>query len=215
VAGIEKKQRLRIFKPGDHVLVREIWDGRVWSARPEIVVKDTPELVALWKPKGAIWKRPRNPDGGEVTPQTRKDRQWVMADTEWYGEGNLRLNVPGSLFSVLVFWNEGWEKVSYWYINLEEPLTRTGRGFDYLDMLLDAVVEPDLKNWRWKDEGELKEAIEIGIISRKRAQELHKEGERAVNILRTGSSVYNGWEKWRPDPSWKVPVLPDDWDAVD
>jgi hypothetical protein len=24
-----------------------------------------------------------------------------------------------------------------------------------------------------------------------------------------------GWEEWRPDPSWTVPVLPVDWDRRD
>jgi len=33
-------------------------------------------------------------------------------------------------------------------------------------------------------------------------------------MLQSGKSVFNGWEKWRPDPAWTVSVLEDGWDVV-
>jgi hypothetical protein len=30
----------------------------------------------------------------------------------------------------------------------------------------------------------------------------------------SGKSIFNSWEKWRPDPAWKVPVLPEGWDVL-
>jgi protein associated with RNAse G/E len=102
----------------------------------------------------------------------------------------------------------------YWYINLEYPLTRTDTGFDYTDMLLDILVEPDLKNWRWKDADEFQEAVDIGLISSQEAKMFRAEGEKALKLLQSGKSVFNAWEHWHPDPSWLVPVLPDGWDII-
>jgi hypothetical protein len=97
---------------------------------------------------------------------------------------------------------------------LEDPLQRTARGFDYVDQILDIVVAPDLKTWRWKDEDELEEAIALGLILPERARSMRAEGENVVRMLQSGKSIFNGWENWRPDPSWPVPTLPEDWDSV-
>ncbi len=101
-----------------------------------------------------------------------------------------------------------------WYINLEEPLRRTAMGFEYLDQFLDVIVKPDLSGWRWKDEDELEEAIALGLISRGKASAMRVEGEKVAVWIQSGKSPFNGWEKWRPDPSWKAPVLPDGWDKI-
>ena len=58
---MQTKQR-NPFEPGQPVLVREIWHGLLWTARPEIVVQDTPGLLALYIPRGAHWKQARSLD---------------------------------------------------------------------------------------------------------------------------------------------------------
>ena len=128
---------IKPFLPGQPVLVREIWHGLRWTARPEIVVQDTPELLALYIPRGARWKQARSPNGTKVSISSRKTGEWKLADAVWQFEGRLRLAVPGSKYSVLAFWNDNHESLLYWYINLEEPLTRTARGFDYMDQFKD------------------------------------------------------------------------------
>ena len=35
----------KIWKPGDIVAMRGIYDQRVWSAQPAIIIKDSPEEV--------------------------------------------------------------------------------------------------------------------------------------------------------------------------
>ena len=45
-------------RPGDVVAIREIWDGRVWYARPAVVVKDEPNLTMLHVPPGVTCKEP-------------------------------------------------------------------------------------------------------------------------------------------------------------
>ena len=202
------------FKSGQSVLVREIWHGKVWSARPEIVVQDTPELLALYKARGTQWKQSRSPDGAKLRGQSRRTGQWKLWDAVWNVEGNLRLNIPGSHYSVLAFWNDNHESLKDWYINLEYPLVRTDRGFDYTDMILDVIVTPDLKNWHWKDEDEFQEALDLGLISPQEAKMFRTEGEKALKLLQSGKSIFNNWENWKPDPSWQTPALPEGWDVV-
>jgi hypothetical protein len=210
MTSVERKP----FNPGQPVLVREIWQGKVWSARPEIIVQDTAELLVLYKASGTPWKQPVAPEGNEVTARNRKAGNWQLRDTVWHGEGNLRLTVPGSHFSVITFWNDGHDSLRYWYVNLEDPLHRTRFGFDYLDMILDVIVEANLAHWHWKDEDDFDLAQKLGLIPADRASFLRLEGERAVKMLQSGESIFNGWGNWRPDPSWQVPTLPEGWDIV-
>jgi hypothetical protein len=49
--------------PGEHVLLREVCQGKVWTLRPVIVVVDAPELVALDEP----WDK-RRPDPAWTPP---------------------------------------------------------------------------------------------------------------------------------------------------
>jgi predicted RNA-binding protein associated with RNAse of E/G family len=115
---------------------------------------------------------------------------------------------------VLVFWLEEHSVHRDWYINLEDPLRRTFIGFDYMDQLLDIIVQPDLTGWFWKDEDEFQEAQESGLISPEKAGEMRADGERVVRMILSGKSIFNGWEHWKPDPAWKIPALPEGWDKV-
>ena len=54
-----------MWSRGDSVAVREIWHGRVWKARPWIVVQDEPDLLVLWLPAGS---RTMVPKGKPVLP---------------------------------------------------------------------------------------------------------------------------------------------------
>jgi len=201
------------FKPGQTVLVREIWQGKVWTARPMVLVQDTKEMVGLYWVPGTPWKAAKSRQGGYISAFDRKLLNWELHDVILEGGGTLRLSVPGAKYSVLIFRNTG-DTIRNWYINLEDPLTRTNKGFDYTDKILDIIVEPDLKTWHWKDEDEFQEARDLGLISHKEARAFRSEGKKALKLLQSGRSIFNGWEHWKPDPSWKVPVLPDGWDII-
>ena len=99
-----------MWSPGDQVLLREIWNGRVWTARPMTVVRDSPALLALYIAPGTRWKKPITPQG-EWARMAIGD--WRLADDVWTGQGSLRLTTPGDGHSVLLFWGEsgdGWER---------------------------------------------------------------------------------------------------------
>jgi hypothetical protein len=140
--------------------------------------------------------------------------EWTLRDIGW-PTSCLRLHAPGAHHDVLVFWTPDHGRLSHWYVNLQTPLRRTALGFDYTDLVLDAVVSADRASWRWEDEDELAEALALGLLSPGRAAFLRAEGERAIARLRARRRPYDaGWERWRPDPSWPVLPLPPGWAAL-
>jgi hypothetical protein len=192
-----------------------MWQGRPLSLRPEIVVQDKPELMAFYLADGTAYKRARSLSTGSPAAANDRFTQNVIPVTEpWLGGYRLRLSIPGACCSVLLFWNTAGGQLQRWYINMETPLQRTDFGFEYDDLLLDIVAVADFSKWFWKDEKDLKEAVALEFVSREQAAGLYREGERAANWIQSGNSPFNGWEKWRPEPAWEVPVFPDGWDVI-
>lgn len=110
------------------------------------------------------------------------------------------------LWSVWLFWEPGWQFAG-WYINLETPIRREGPHVYAEDHGLDVWVTPDRSCHR-KDE--LEAAVTHGYCSAKQAALITCNAglaEAAVASWRPPFS--DGWEDWRPDPSWVMPPLPD------
>jgi len=204
------------FHPGQTVVIREMYQGKPLEIRPEIIVKDSPEMIAFYLGPGTILKKAFTGDDKEAGIKDIASLDWIFKDALWSYGHRLRLTVPGAAYSVLLFWKhpEMTHEFYFYFTNLEEPFCRTPIGFDYTDQYLDIIPKPDLSAWHWKDEDELAEAVELGLISQDRAAFLYTEGERVANWLQSGKSPFNGWENWRPDPSWKIPVLPEEWDKI-
>ena len=138
----------RSWRPGDRIVLREIWRGQVRSGRPYTVVEDGPSRLVLYAQAGVPWVRPIQPDG---TPLRMRGPSWTLRE-EVSTDETLRIIAPGSRHSVILFWTAGFQELLQWYVNLEEPLVRTPIGFDYLDQMLDIVIAADLSSWTWKDE---------------------------------------------------------------
>jgi hypothetical protein len=49
--------------------------GSLWSAKPEIVVHDTPGRLVLYLPAGTPWKKPISKDG---TPLRLTPEDWIL-----------------------------------------------------------------------------------------------------------------------------------------
>lgn len=192
-----------MFRNGDAVAVREIWKGRVWKARPYIVVHDRPDQIALYLPQGSPTKTPP----GSGIPRD----EWTLEDGEFRHEA-LRLTHPGAAHSVLLWDADGFVG---WYVNFERPLTRSHVGFDYLDLELDLRVRPD-RRVEVLDEDEFDEAQRLGVISPEEAASVWGEADRVRGaIARWDSPFRDGWETWRPHPAWTAaPSLPEGWDRV-
>ena len=121
------------------------------------VVEDAEEQITLFIPAGAHWMAPfRN--GKRLKIQ---EAEYELIEQP-YKAHVLSFAWPGNSAAVLLFYGSDWSP-SHWYVNLEEPLRRSPVGFDTLDHKLDVIVELD-GSWRWKDEDQLVDIIERGLL---------------------------------------------------
>jgi hypothetical protein len=198
------------WEPGAQILLRSIWQGWLWFAFPCIVVRDEPDLIALWTPAGTRFKGGLALDG---RPTRLPFPGMRHVDLVMRDGGVLRLARPGAAHDVWARWSPDGSRFTGWKVNLQDPLRRTRLGFDTMDHLLDLVVAPDLSSWHWKDADELDQAVELGRFSAAQAREIRAEGDRALEAVRARGWPYaDGWEHWAPPPNWGIPDLPDDWD---
>ncbi|MBO8193830.1 DUF402 domain-containing protein [Streptomyces oryzae] len=182
--------------------------------RPVTVVRDTAELLAAWMAPGTPCVRPELADGTPISREplaTRYTKPRRTAFAHWSGMGVLKLARPAEPWSVWLFWENGWRFKNF-YVNLEEPRLRWPGGVDSEDHFLDLAVRPD-GSWEWLDEDEFAAAQHAGLLDEAQAARIREAGRQAVEAVRSwGSPFADGWERWRPDPAWPVPELPDDWD---
>lgn len=122
----------------------------------------------------------------------------------------LALYDADSWHSVLLFWSIDWQ-FKFWYVNLQTPLRRLRRGFASQDMVLDIVVRPDM-TWGWKDVDEFEVLATEGFFSAEEEASVRAAADRMVAVIENrGAPFCIGWEDWRPDENWQVPLLPQDW----
>ena len=206
-------------EPGRTVVVQEIWEERVWAARPHRVVHDEGDQVALWFPRGTMWKAPTTPPNrlrhenrGERLATCALSGEWVFRDAEWDVD-TLVLLREDAWHAVWVSWLRDGRPYG-WYVNLQRPISRTTRGFETMDLVLDLIIDPD-RTWRWKDEDELETWVERGVCVPELAQRLRAEGlEVAARAERDEPPFSEPWHEWRPDPSWELPELPEGWNVL-
>lgn len=196
-------------KPGEHVLLREVCHGKVWTLRPVTVVVDTPELTALYLPHGVMWR-------GAVTLAGETLRvpwePWQLSAPKMWENNLLRLSVPGEDYSIAAIWHESWWMFG-WYLNIEEALRPTEFGFDYMDWTLDVFISRDRRFHTWKDEEELEEAVQRGVYSPELAAHIREVGERGLaRFLKREVPFDDSWQHWRPDPAWPIATLPERWE---
>ena len=190
------------------MLWREVWRQRPWFVWPVRVVEDRDDLVALYVPEGTPFGFPDGGwpwDGGH--PWSLRD------DPRWAGHGVLTLHRPGCAHSVWVFWTGPGRDLQGWYVNLQEPLRRTPRGFDTCDHELDLWVQPD-GSWHFKDDEKLEGWIERGRMSVEDVAAIRAEGARVGADLDAGIRWWSdAWAEWSPPASWTAASLPPGWDG--
>lgn len=193
--------------------LREIWRGRIWFARPAIVVEDRDEMTTFHVPSGIRFMQPVDDEGTYLKVYTDT---WRLLDAPWtYPFFTVSFAFPQIPYGIIVGYESPGELRDF-YVNLQTPLRRTAIGFDYTDHLLDAVISADRRSWAWKDEDELEEAVSRGLFTTADAAWFRHWGERAVEHVLLGQPPFDrDWSTWRPDPAWDVPVLPEGWDVVD
>jgi hypothetical protein len=199
-----------------------VFQGRVQTVFPSIVVVDTPELIATWLPLGTpvlngVSDVAADDGGGKghLSAEAMAAKAWTMTPRNWHTAGTLRLKHPRSMWSLWVFWDPGMTDVRGWYINIDAPYKRTRFGFDTWDMFLDVVVRPDRKEWHYKDEDEFADAIAVGLFTEQEAAEVRATAALALETIKANRPPFDDiWAKWRPDILWETPQLPDDWEKI-
>lgn len=200
------------FNPGDAVVLRDIFRGRIKAAIPLRVVEDSPDRFVGWLPAGSRFFIPADAQGNLVKDVFGFDHlielSWAMPASP----GQLVVVPSGALYSVLVrFYDPGWQ-VPEWYVNLQRSLARTEIGFDATDLIIDMVVSTTTGEWRWKDELEFAEAVEKGFMSAMEADDVRAAGESALELAFNGGPPFDAeWLGWRPPSDWAAPELPQGW----
>jgi hypothetical protein len=200
------------YQPGDPVAIREIWNGRVWYARPATVVRDEPNVTMLLVPPHVRAKEPVDTAGQPLRIPATTD--WALRDIDRGDTWNLSFAFPDTPYSVILGY-EATGALREYYVNLQTPLVRSPAGFDTVEHILDVTIPPDRSSWSWKDEDELAEAVDAGLFTDEDAAWFRYWGERAVeHVLLREPPFDEDWSQWRPDPGWEEPTLPEDWELV-
>ncbi|MBE1609107.1 DUF402 domain-containing protein [Actinopolymorpha pittospori] len=132
--------------------------------------------------------------------------RWELGKRTWQGTTTLNLMLPGSYFSVILFFRDN--DFARWYVNFERPYRRTEIGIDTLDLLLDLVIDPDL-SFRWKDEDEYRQGRRLGIITDAEHHRVKQARDQVIALFeqRTGPFAEH-WQSWRRSAEWPTPTLP-------
>lgn len=202
--------------PGEHVLVQEVWRGRVWSARPMTVVADWGDTVMLWMPPGTEWRAPtvgdrgRGLSRGERTALCLETCQWGYVERSWTME-TLWFMDSSTYHATWVCWSEARAHLG-WYVNFQAPMTRSDGRLHYMDLALDMRVAPD-GTWSFKDEDELQLLVGRGVMTVAARDRLYAEAKDVCALLEAAEGPFaERWISWQPPFDQSCPPLPEDWD---
>ncbi|WP_160150562.1 DUF402 domain-containing protein [Nonomuraea solani] len=119
----------------------------------------------------------------------------------WYG--------IDSYFTVRQFFDADNRPLS-WYVDFDLPKQRTHLGIDTLDLMLDLVAEPDLSQYRWKDEDEYRQARRLGLISDRDHRHIDAARTEVVAMIERREGPFaHDWTPLRHE-SWREPTLTDE-----
>ena len=208
------------WSPGEVIVLQDVYKGKLWAARPVIVVEDSADLLALWCPLGTIRKVPVAPGSipagmsrGEWLASALARLDWPLEDAAW-DVSSLMLHREGDWHAVWLSFLESGEQWG-WYVNFQKPYRRTARGIQTMDLALDIIAEPDRSSWRLKDEDEFALLIEHNVISSETAARVRQEAETVIGRIERDEPPFDSaWPRWTPDPAWGRPELPEGWEIL-
>ncbi|MCY3912860.1 MAG: DUF402 domain-containing protein [Chloroflexi bacterium] len=211
------------WKPGDQIVVYEMWGRGVACARPVTVVEDVATYLALYSHPGVKIATRGIPNRRSLSFSERIEMMIRGVDPtasvfrEVFTPSHshvLMLTPPDSGHAVWLFWSQDWE-FKRWYVNLQSPLRRVRHGVQLHDHVLDIIARPDM-SWTWKDTDEFEALIARGFFSAEQESSIRDEAAQMVHTIESvGRPFCDGWADWRPEASWATPLLPDDWSEVD
>ena len=184
------------YAPGTLVVLRELIDHRVRSARPLQVVEDGEQgLAAYLVPRSEVaW--PRLVDGEQSqTP----DQGWLLRREEWQGPGCLFVFPPGESYAAVLFFDRVHHRPLSWKVDFLRPPTRHGTCLDTLDWALDLLVPLDRRDWTVKDTDDLAQLRVLELLGPGGHHRVEAARVRAEEAIAAGRSPFDDrWPRWRP-----------------
>jgi len=206
-----------MWKPGDIIAWRGIFNNRVWHVQPTIVVKDnSDELVLTLLPGTECIAEESYPSGKKQGKRwwDFNNTDWNLAKYKWKTNRLLIILDAKAFYSTMLFWNNKRNEFLCYYINFQLPYKRNHGGIDTLDLDLDIVINPDF-SFEWKDVNDYQKAINHGLITPEWVQGIDDAKPEIFDKLEKRQYPFDGsWLDWKPDPSWKPPRLPENWDKI-
>lgn len=206
-----------MWNVGETVWWRGIFRGRVWHAQSMIVVRDTPDEVALALLPGAEAVTPEGYADGKQQHKRRwyfKEKPWKVEPYTWHTNRLLCLVEPGKYYATMLFWDDASDNFLCYYINFQLPFTRRTHGIDSLDLDLDLIIHPDFR-LVWKDLDDYDAAIAHGVILNEWTEAVEVAKPEILRKAEKREYPLDGtWLDWKPDPRWSLPKLPADWEEV-
>ncbi len=203
-----------IFPPSTTVVLREVVEGRVRSARPLRVIADNADrFVGYLVPRSTVaW--PRLVDGH--TQSQTPDQGWQLPSEQWHGPGSLFIMPAGTGFAAVLFFDRDSGVPVGWKIDFFRPPVRHQLGFDTVDQGFDLLASTDLSSWESKDLDDLAQLIRLGLLSGAEHEAFERERVKVEQYLRHGGGgpFDEPWIQWRPNPSWAPLPLPRGWDDL-
>ena len=199
---------MEFWERGTQIMWRYGQPGLDFAA-PMTVVSDDEQALVAWLAVGTPVLKLVREDGRDLRAE-RSDAFLVprrQVESVWTDYSVLRVYLPGRRWSVWHFFHGVTGVFEGWYVNIEDPHVREGHTTWSRDHLLDLWIEPDRTVER-KDEDELVLAVEQGRYSRDESEGILATADEIEDVIRSwGRPFCDGWETFRPDPSWPVPSL--------
>jgi len=206
-----------MWKYGDVIAWRGIFNNRVWHVQPTIVVKDSPDELVLTLLSGTECIAEESYPNGKKQGKRWwdfKNTDWNLAKYTWKTNRLLIVLDAKAYYSTMFFWNDKRNEFMCYYINFQLPYKRNYDGIDTLDLDLDIVINPDF-SIEWKDEDDYQRAIDHGLIIPEWARGINSAKPEIFDKLEKRLYPFDGsWLDWKPDPAWSPPKLPENWDKI-
>ena len=198
-------------KPGDLVVERHVFRGVVRWGAPMWLAADEGDRLVTYLPVGTLFQS-MGDDAGNPTREFPRATRRVYRT--WVEHHALHLTREGDNYNVTAFWTEDW-RFRCWYVNFQEPMRRYEHGIQTMDQTLDLIIAPDREWHMWKDEDEFQWGIEAGWYTAAQGEAIKALGAGVLRDAKRGAWPFaHGWEDWRPEANWGLPVFPVGWDEL-
>ncbi|MEV5748097.1 DUF402 domain-containing protein [Actinoallomurus sp. NPDC052308] len=206
-----------VFREGATVVRRDVLGGKVWSATPVRVIRDSGAtlMLACWPGVEMLapttwieWLRTGDDAVRGQAVRNLVAGRWELGRWVWRDTTVLMRYEAGRHFSVSRFFDaEG--RCGGWYVDFIRPVQRTPFGVDTFDLLVDLVVTADLSEHRWKDEDEYAQARRLGLIDDALHRQVEAARQQVISLIESRQGPFaDDWSSWQRDPAWPVPRLP-------